>query len=231
MSALDRHHADQSLSPPESVRRLAIRTHAQFFTHGPITIKLLAMTTLETSSLAQFKFPRTGKRGVPQQFPRNLYDMLEAESKLIEADATHPKIISWSETGKAFKIYDVTEFSVSVLPRYFRTKKFSSFQRNLNLVRFDLSKELHGLPMLRSDPLRSIDGEPMLTHLCFYLSVWLYEGPKRSRPGHVRTSFVCQGRSTVPSSTAKTRRGAQTTFITSSSCITQYFLWKLLCRL
>ena len=55
-------------------------------------------------------------------------------SKLLQEDANHPKIISWSDSGKAFKIFDVPEFSLSVLPRYFRTKKFSSFQRNLNLV-------------------------------------------------------------------------------------------------
>jgi len=77
-------------------------------------------------------YPRTGKRGVPQQFPRRLYNMLEAESQL------HPSspesLISWSQTGKAFRIEDVTLFSTLVLPKYFRTNKFSSFQRNLNLV-------------------------------------------------------------------------------------------------
>ena len=138
------HH---SIRPPVIAHEKAfgyhqIPTHAQFFefSHAPITtIKPSIMTTNaplceEYNALAEFKFPRTGKRGVPQQFPRNLYDMLESESKLIQEDANHPKIIAWSDSGKAFKIYDVSEFSLSVLPRYFRTKKFSSFQRNLNLV-------------------------------------------------------------------------------------------------
>jgi len=60
--------------------------------------------------------------------------MLQSETKLIEASIDHPKIIFWSKSGKAFRIADVAEFSVTILPKYFRTKKFSSFQRNLNLV-------------------------------------------------------------------------------------------------
>jgi hypothetical protein len=85
-------------------------------------------------SLSQYAFPRTGKRGVPQQFPRRLFEMLEAEAVQLKSSAKHPKLISWSESGKAFRIFDVPEFSASILPKYFRTKKFSSFQRNLNLV-------------------------------------------------------------------------------------------------
>jgi HSF-type DNA-binding len=90
--------------------------------------------TLASLTLSQYNFPRTGKRGVPQQFPRRLYEMLEAEAFQLDASAEHPRIISWSDSGKAFRIYDISEFSATILPKYFRTKKFSSFQRNLNLV-------------------------------------------------------------------------------------------------
>jgi hypothetical protein len=79
-------------------------------------------------------YPRTGKRGVPQQFPRRLYNMLEAESQL--QPSSPESLVSWSQTGKAFRIEDVTLFSTLVLPKYFRTNKFSSFQRNLNLYGF-----------------------------------------------------------------------------------------------
>jgi hypothetical protein len=50
-------------------------------------------------------------------------------------------LISWSETGRAFRITDVSAFAEKILPNYFRTSKFSSFQRNLNLV----STLLHGV--------------------------------------------------------------------------------------
>lgn len=97
------------------------------------------MTASSSSSaengLTHYTFPRTGKRGVPQQFPRRLYEMLEAEEDHFEASADHPRVICWSESGRAFRIHDVSAFSTTILPLYFRTKKFSSFQRNLNLVR------------------------------------------------------------------------------------------------
>eukprot|EP00978_Attheya_sp_CCMP212_P014618 scaffold37345_cov53-Attheya_sp.AAC.2 len=75
-------------------------------------------------------YPRTGKRGVPQQFPRRLFEMLQSES-----NSGEPSIISWSDSGNAFRIFDATLFATRILPKYFRTAKFSSFQRNLNLLR------------------------------------------------------------------------------------------------
>ncbi len=87
------------------------------------------------TAMAYFPFPRTGKRGVPQQFPRRLFEMLEGEAKLMELDpVNHHQIISWSDSGKAFKIHNITAFAETILPKYFRTTKHSSFQRNLNLV-------------------------------------------------------------------------------------------------
>lgn len=87
-----------------------------------------------TGPLSCLSFPRTGKRGVPQQFPRRLYEMLDGETRNVAMDASHPKLIAWSNSGKAFRIHNVAEFSSIILPKYFRTHKFSSFQRNLNLV-------------------------------------------------------------------------------------------------
>jgi hypothetical protein len=86
------------------------------------------------SNLSTLSYPRTGKRGVPQQFARRLYEMLQSESKLALTTPEKNAFISWSESGFAFRILDVDGFTSSVLSKYFRTKKFSSFQRNLNLV-------------------------------------------------------------------------------------------------
>lgn len=85
--------------------------------------------SLNQQSVCALDVPKTGKRGVPQQFPRRLYEMIEAESIAGESS------IRWSGTGRAFNIQDTHLFSSQVLPKYFRTNKFSSFQRNLNLVR------------------------------------------------------------------------------------------------
>ena len=95
----------------------------------------MTAATTALPDLPSLTFPRTGKRGVPQQFPRRLYEMLNSESKLIEDAPSRSRVIAWSDSGKSFRIYDVHEFSETVLPKYFRTRKFSSFQRNLNLVR------------------------------------------------------------------------------------------------
>ena len=80
-------------------------------------------------------YPRTGKRGVPQQFPRRLYTMLQSEtSDRTIVENNEIPLIQWSKSGQAFHISDIDLFSSHVLPKYFRTSKFSSFQRNLNLV-------------------------------------------------------------------------------------------------
>jgi heat shock transcription factor len=60
--------------------------------------------------------------------------MLEGEAQLSASSQQEKTIISWSDSGLAFRILDVEMFATDILPRYFRTKKFSSFQRNLNLV-------------------------------------------------------------------------------------------------
>ena len=82
------------------------------------------------SSPAADKYPRTGKRGVPQQFPRKVFDMLEAES-----GGASSAIVHWSLSGRSFRIVDVARFSSEILPKHFKTSKFSSFQRNLNLCK------------------------------------------------------------------------------------------------
>ena len=56
--------------------------------------------------------------------------MIEAESNAAPSNA----VIRWSGSGRAFHIDDTQVFSSEILPKYFRTNKFSSFQRNLNLV-------------------------------------------------------------------------------------------------
>jgi HSF-type DNA-binding len=92
------------------------------------------LATISPEHLSIASYPRTGKRGVPQQFARRLYEMLQSETKLAATTPEEDIFIQWSESGQAFRILDVKGFTSTVLPKYFRTKKFSSFQRNLNLV-------------------------------------------------------------------------------------------------
>lgn len=153
----------------------------------------MATNIKTTSPLSHFSFPRTGKRGVPQQFPRRLYEMLDSETKSVEASANHRKVITWSTSGKAFRIFDVAEFAASVLPKYFRTKKFSSFQRNLNLVRYRYCS----LPSVKDAIIYFLKLDSPFATLLLSVSVWLRKSPSRSRHRHVCSSFVCEGSARV----------------------------------
>jgi hypothetical protein len=62
------------------------------------------------------------------QFPWKLHILLE-EAK---SNGTSG-IISWLPTGNAFKVHDKIKFAELVMPKYFQSNKYKSFQRNLNL--------------------------------------------------------------------------------------------------
>mmetsp|Transcript_5417 Transcript_5417/g.6769 ORF Transcript_5417/g.6769 Transcript_5417/m.6769 type:complete len:436 (-) Transcript_5417:290-1597(-) len=72
-------------------------------------------------------YPRTGRRGAPQVFPRKLYQIMTESSE---------DVISWTTNGTSFIILDMDTFSEQILLNYFRHQKYSSFQRQLNLYGF-----------------------------------------------------------------------------------------------
>mmetsp|Transcript_19479 Transcript_19479/g.44192 ORF Transcript_19479/g.44192 Transcript_19479/m.44192 type:complete len:488 (+) Transcript_19479:272-1735(+) len=72
-------------------------------------------------------FPRTGRRGAPQVFPRKLFEILDTESD---------SAVGWNAEGTAFEILDMAEFTSRTLLQHFRHQKYSSFQRQLNLYGF-----------------------------------------------------------------------------------------------
>lgn len=96
-------------------------------------------TTFETEQATKFrssstkgvvdlsKYPRTGRRGAPQVFPRKLYEILSTERE---------DIIGWTDSGKSFIIKEMETFVTNILMKYFRHQKYSSFQRQLNLYGF-----------------------------------------------------------------------------------------------
>lgn len=47
-------------------------------------------------------------------------------------DQNIKKLISWSDNGESFFVFDIYEFSQVVLPQYFKHNKWSSFVRQLN---------------------------------------------------------------------------------------------------
>lgn len=71
------------------------------------------------------------RRGRVGSFPARLHAMLERA----EEDGFHC-IVSWQPHGRAFRVHDHDTFVAEVMPRFFRHKKFSSFQRQLSLYGF-----------------------------------------------------------------------------------------------
>lgn len=61
-------------------------------------------------------------------FLNKCYEMVDDEST--------DSIISWGQSNESFVIWDVTEFSVQLLPKYFKHSNFSSFIRQLNIYGF-----------------------------------------------------------------------------------------------
>ncbi|KAK8537377.1 hypothetical protein V6N13_042306 [Hibiscus sabdariffa] len=61
-------------------------------------------------------------------FLRKCYEMVD--------DETTDSIISWSQSNDSFIIWDMTEFSVRLLPQHFKHNNFSSFIRQLNIYGF-----------------------------------------------------------------------------------------------
>jgi len=123
----------------------SVKTNSRYLLYRCRIQDLHILSNSDCCTMNNFVYPRTGKRGVPQQFPRRLYEMLENESPLAHKGISTSKGarigISWSECGQAFYISEVSQFTTLILPKYFRTSKFSSFQRNLNLVSFYLVGE------------------------------------------------------------------------------------------
>ncbi|EGZ28145.1 hypothetical protein PHYSODRAFT_321827 [Phytophthora sojae] len=80
-----------------------------------------------SSTSSESSVEETPKRGWVAPFLLHLHQMLRREN---------PKIIRWAEDGLAFQILDKEAMTAHILPKYFKNKNFSSFQRQLNYFGF-----------------------------------------------------------------------------------------------
>ncbi|POM81843.1 HSF-type DNA-binding protein [Phytophthora palmivora] len=84
------------------------------------------MSTPTTQSQVQDPTDGTTVKEVAP-FLKSLRVMLDTES---------PRILRWTPDGKAFEIHDMTAMTGYVLPKYFKHRKYASFQRQLNYFHF-----------------------------------------------------------------------------------------------
>lgn len=66
-------------------------------------------------------------------FPFCLYRLLETA----EGDPTIGSIISWLPTGRGFEVHNKPRFVSEIIPLHFKQSKYKSFQRQLNLYKFE----------------------------------------------------------------------------------------------
>ena len=64
-------------------------------------------------------------------FVWKLYEMLEGVE-----NCGNDYIVSWVESGKAFKVHQHQKFLKNIIPIYFKQKQYKSFQRQLNYYGF-----------------------------------------------------------------------------------------------
>jgi len=69
------------------------------------------------------------------RFPMILHTILESDE--------HPSIISWCLDLKSFIIYDIKKFQDDVMPKYFRSLRWETFLKQLNLYGFKSMKIPH----------------------------------------------------------------------------------------
>lgn len=93
-------------------------------------------TTTTQISIAECGDARPRQGGITVTFPMKLHTMLTEISGSCSSSNAEAVVIGWNPEGDAFVIANPKTFTQTLLPRYFRTNKFSSFQRQLNAYGF-----------------------------------------------------------------------------------------------
>ncbi|ETV96485.1 hypothetical protein H310_10216 [Aphanomyces invadans] len=108
----------QELTPPATTfgLRIQVPTHDNHFQR--------MLYPPQTSPTDEYS-PTDAREMAP--FLRNLRNMLEMES---------PEVLRWNKDGSAFEIHNMDELTHTILPKYFKHNKYTSFQRQLNYFHF-----------------------------------------------------------------------------------------------
>mmetsp|Transcript_25405 Transcript_25405/g.38525 ORF Transcript_25405/g.38525 Transcript_25405/m.38525 type:complete len:202 (+) Transcript_25405:192-797(+) len=98
----------------------------------PYPTETTSFDSTSLQSIPDTKSDLMKQTGAKLTFPMKLHNMLMDIALLGRSS----NIVHWNEDGSAFAICDPREFSDSCLPKYFRTNRFASFQRQLRAYGF-----------------------------------------------------------------------------------------------
>mmetsp|Transcript_2384 Transcript_2384/g.3912 ORF Transcript_2384/g.3912 Transcript_2384/m.3912 type:complete len:406 (+) Transcript_2384:47-1264(+) len=85
------------------------------------------------SMIDEGSFPKRAghKGGVSTPFPEKLHEMLET----IDREGNN-EVVGWQPHGRCFVVHKPREFVETIMPKFFKQSKLTSFQRQLNLYGF-----------------------------------------------------------------------------------------------
>ncbi|CAJ1960004.1 unnamed protein product [Cylindrotheca closterium] len=140
-------------------------------------------------------------------FPQRLFLLL----KLVEEKGLD-HVVSWVNDGSAFKVHDLKEFQDVLLPKYFSTKKYASFTRQLcaygfSCLRTGRQTGIYSHPGFhRSDPAGSfqIRRESAKKTAKSHVSRPSVETPMLTKHQGIMKAGVPNVQAGIPQSTAKT---------------------------
>ncbi|CAA7047389.1 unnamed protein product [Microthlaspi erraticum] len=66
-------------------------------------------------------------------------------------DSSTDSVVSWSDNGKSFIVWNESEFCKAVLPVFFISNKIAAFVRRLGILGFNkIESEHHSMPVIEN---------------------------------------------------------------------------------